>query len=184
MKILSILLLLLALGLPQAQALTVKQLNAKQLIGNAACIVSGEITDATADRDVYESGYLVKYFTLKIKDHLKGTCGSGDTLVFKQVVGVKGLPEYTVGKSYLLFLPEATETGLVAPVGVWQGRYELIEGQGGQFLVPSGKRLAREMSGQISSSALSLSLSKSGGDGEVDYSSLKQAIEQIAQEAK
>ncbi|EKD41282.1 MAG: hypothetical protein ACD_73C00780G0002 [uncultured bacterium] len=122
-----------------ANALSVKSLSLKQIIGFSSVVFRGEATNVAVADDDQESHQLVKYYTFKVTECLKGDCG--ETITFKQIVlGKNGLPDYDIGKQYVLFLPEASEnTGLLAPVGIWQGRYELRE-EAGHLVVPALKK--------------------------------------------
>lgn len=138
---------------PEVLALSVKPATVRQLVIGATCIIKGTIRDAAVEEDPYESGSLVTYYTIAVEEALKGSCSGNH--VFKQLArGPKGLPTYEVGKTYLLFLPEASAaTGLSAPLGLWQGRYELVRSSD-VWLIPAlrkknsvSRSLSKELSG-------------------------------------
>ncbi len=135
LKILAILIFTLTLSHP-VWAMSVKTLTLKQILGFSDKVFRGTVIDIKVEDDVYESGRLVKYFTLAVDECLKGTCG--ETVTFKQLANAPiGLPTYNLGENYLLFLPEATEkTGLLAPVGIQQGTYSIVEANG-RLVVPA-----------------------------------------------
>lgn len=129
-----------------------KPATVRQLVGGASCIVKGTIRDAAVEEDPYESGSLVIFYTMHVTETLKGRCTGNH--VFKQLArGPKGLPTYEIGKTYLLFLPEASdETGLSAPLGLWQGRYELVPSDGA-WLIPVLRKknsVSRSLSKELS----------------------------------
>jgi hypothetical protein len=151
-----------------AQALSVKSLSLNQIVGLSDVVFRGELVEVSLSDDLYESGQLVKYYTFRVEECLKGNCG--EQVVFKQLaLGPKGLPEYQMNKEYVLFLPRASErTGLVAPVGIWQGRYEL-ERQQNSLVVPALKKK--------SSALKTLGLSGKGiTDSGTSYEAFKQDI--------
>lgn len=121
---------------PFVSALSVKPLTLKQIVSFSDVVFKGTVLEIKVDKDIYESGYLVKYYTFQVQDCLKGDCG--ETITIKQLAkGPAGLPQYEFGKTYLMFIPEATEkTGLVAPVGIDQGVYPLKK-SGEKWTIPS-----------------------------------------------
>lgn len=155
-----------------AQALSVKSLTLKQIVSFSDIVFRGELVESKLEDDVYESGYLVKYFTFNVEECLVGVCG--EQITFKQIAMSKnGPPEYQTGKTYLLFLPKASDnTGLVAPVGIWQGRYELKNEQG-RWVVPalSKKGAAIKSLGLVKAST-------TGVDSTVSYDAFKKEIQE------
>lgn len=158
MKRLAILLFLCALffGLSlETQATLVRSMNVRELVSDAQLIVKGTVISKDTAFDEDESGMIVTYYTVKVEDWLKGPASDDNELVFKQVaqgqytLGGNQIrqnlffPEYEVGKTYVFFLPEAhARTGLLAPVGLQQGVFEVIK-KNGQELVPQLKERAR-----------------------------------------
>lgn len=121
---------------PLAFGLSVKSLNLNQLVGFSDRIFRGKLVDTQVADDRDESGMLVKYYSFDVDECIKGICGKSITI--KQVANPRlGLPDYEKGATYLLFLPPDSErTGLVAPVGVWQGQYELVK-KDGKWTMPT-----------------------------------------------
>lgn len=152
-----ILLILLSTSSSPAYSFSVKALTLTQLTQLSERIFKGKVLEVSTDVDQYESGLPVRYFSFRVDDCIKGKCGTQITI--KQVAGGRnGLPGYSAGQTYLLFLPEDSEkTGLVAPVGIWQGIYPLRQ-QNGRWLLKKG--------------AANASILR----GEIDYESFKQAI--------
>lgn len=131
-----------------AEATLVRPMNLDELVGDAHYIIKAEVKAKDTRVDSEESGMIVTYYTLKVKEYLKGSPVSDDELVIKQVAQgefakANGrryrqnlyFPEYAVGRTYLLFLPEAhARTGLLAPVGLQQGVYDIVTKNGEEEL--------------------------------------------------
>lgn len=139
------------------QATLVMPMNIEQIAGDAEYIIKITVTDKQTLLDTEESGKIATYYTGNVTDWLKGTPTKDNELVFKQIgqgeytVDGKAIrqqfffPEYEVGKTYVLFLPQAHEkTGLLAPVGLQQGVFE-IKTVNGQEVVPQFKERARTL---------------------------------------
>lgn len=170
----------LVVSSPFATALSVKTLTFSQLVGLSQVILRGTLIEKKVGDDIYESGFIVVYYTFKVNECLKGTCE--ETLTFKQLA--KGLPDYEVGRSYVLFLPEATEkTGLIAPVGIHQGRY-LLEQAGGKWVIPAlrqNARLVKDLRTEANNRSLNLpALTKTSTAD--DYDSFKAVILKMVKE--
>lgn len=147
--------LILALG-REAVATLVTAMGLEDLVRDANVIVKVRVLAKDTQDDPEESGMVATYFTLQVLDTLKGSVPDDGELVIKQVAqgnftSASGrhfrqnffFPEYTVGKTYLLFLPEAHErTGMLAPVGLQQGVFE-VKTVAGQELVPQLGRRSR-----------------------------------------
>ncbi len=160
---------------PFAGALSVKTLTLKQMVELADRIVRLTVTDIRLGE---EGGRTVRYITGDVDEWIKGS--GSDTLVFSQlpdtgesagdiqVSSKMGLPSYEVGKTYLLMLAGDSEnTGLTAPIGIWQG-HMVLEKQNGKWVVPSMKTRP--------------SLIKALGKSTNSYDDLKSAIKTILEE--
>lgn len=175
-----------------AQATLVKSLNIKQLSNLARYIVKATVIDQTTETDPYESGKIVDYYTVQVKEWIKGEMPGGDTLVFKQLAdgvydnnGVKVrqslfFPKYEVGKTYLFFLPQAHhKTGLLAPIGLDQGVYVVQTDESGNETLPQLKSrarfLAKDLDKDNKTRFLSLGVSAAGSDN--SYESFKRLVE-------
>ncbi|HBF12278.1 MAG TPA: hypothetical protein DDW49_02650 [Deltaproteobacteria bacterium] len=102
-------------------AFTVMPTLFEDAVSRAHLIFKGTVIDRAIEDDAYESKKRVIYYKFQIEECLKGICGT--TYLFKQG---KNVPGYEMGKTYLLFLSEEnSRTGLVSPVGVSEGVYEL-----------------------------------------------------------
>lgn len=177
-----IFILLILFFCPNIQALTVKALDLGQMVAlsNRICQVTTESSSLEEDR--FESGYIVEYTTFQVHECLKGEVRK--KLVIKQLArGLQGLPKYQEGQTYLLFLPpDSIETGLVAPVGIWQGLFTLVE-KNGQWTVPGlkkSKRLRNDL--RAEAKALSLNLPQLNLAGVEDYSVFRLVIQKMVEQ--
>lgn len=145
----------LLLGSFTARATLVRAMNIRELTSDASLIIKATVTAKDTALDAEESGHIVTYYTLKVKDWLKGTPTDDNELVFKQIAEgeytLNGqrirqklfFPQYEVGKTYVFFLPEAHErTGLLAPLGLQQGVFDVIR-QNGRDILPQLKDRAK-----------------------------------------
>ena len=79
------------------------------------------------------SGLIVTYSSFKVLNTLKGA--AVQTYTIKQIGGklpgdsgglkVPGVPTFTVGERYVLFVPPASKTGFASPVGLMQGKFDI-----------------------------------------------------------
>lgn len=121
-----------------AFATSVLPVDLGQMIDGAAVAFQGTVMDSRTGRDP-QSGLLVTMTTFRVDDVLKGTLGSSYTI--KQIGGtdsssnmhfkVHGVPKYTVGESYVLFMNGVSSAGFTSPVGLSQGRFLIQDGQVG-----------------------------------------------------
>lgn len=152
-KILSLLFFILIV--PAAQATLVRSANIRELVQDSQYIVKATVTAKDTVVDTDESGHIVTYYTVTVSDWIKGTPNDDNQMVFKQIAQgeytLNGerirqnlfFPQYEVGKTYVLFLPEAhSRTGLLAPVGLQQGVFDVIL-QNGQEVLPQLKNRTR-----------------------------------------
>lgn len=172
------------------QATLVMPMNIEQIAGDAEYIVKATVTDKQTVLDTYESGKIVTYYTLHVIDWLKGTPQQDNELVFKQIgqgeYTVDGkkvrqqffFPEYDVGKTYVLCLPQAHEkTGLLAPVGLQQGVFE-VKVVGGEEVVPQFKERARTLQKGLSvSKGKFLTTKIQGAASDHSYETFKETVQ-------
>lgn len=161
-------LLALALTLLFSQntsATRVRSLNINELTSYSNIIIKAEVVDKKVDEDTAESGKFVTYYTLKVLDTIKGNSDIGDEIVIKQVANGSYedgpniihqnfyFPEYDEGKTYVFFLPAPHHaTGLLAPVGLAQGIYDVIQ-QNGIEILPQLKTRQSVLSKGIANNA-------------------------------
>lgn len=98
------------------------------------------------------SGRVATYTTFKVSEVIKG--GPGATHTIKQIGGqlpgsqvrqiIHGVPEFSVGRDYVVFLPKASSLGFSSPIGLSQGKFNIRKLKG-QSLVSNGRSLAALM---------------------------------------
>ncbi|MBU0506238.1 MAG: hypothetical protein ABII18_00895 [bacterium] len=198
-----ILVLLAAIISTSAQATLVKPLNLQNLVGIATYVVKATVTDKVIEEDVYESGAIVNYYTLEIKEWVKGTPPSGmeKEIIIKQLAsgeftqGSKtirqnvGFPEYEIGKTYVFFLPKPhAVSGLLAPIGLMQGVFEVQTDKQGKETIPAltkrAKLLSKGLVVKKNQAFLSKQLNAAASGSDNTYSSFKSMINSVKGEAE
>lgn len=137
-----------------AQATLVKPVNIQQLTALAKYIVKAQVTHGQTELDEYESGKYVTYYTLKPLEWIKGGKGN-EPVIIKQLadgeftagnIAVRQtlyFPKYEVGQTYLFFLPYPHKTtGLLAPIGLFQGVFDVVKDENGREALPQLKERA------------------------------------------
>jgi hypothetical protein len=125
----------LALAAFGAQATTVIPLFMDEIIDGSAVAFQGTVTANRSERDA--KGFVVTYTTFSVTDVLKGQVASSYTI--KQIGGslpaenlsykVQGVPTFSMGQSYVVFLPGVSALGFSSPVGLSQGRFNIAAGE-------------------------------------------------------
>lgn len=169
-----------------AHATLVKPLNIKQLASLAHYIFLGIVIHKQNEFDDQESNRPVTYWTVKKLDCIAGCTYLEDEVVFKTVADTSGyadsgnlyhvrrnfFPTYKIGQAYLFFLPKATWTGLVQPVGLSQGIIKAKIDKNGNITLPNLKSrmklLRRGLSDNSKYKSLNSRLSKSEKDNSYD----------------
>lgn len=172
-----------------SKATTVRSLSINELTSLAATIVKAEVLSKETFEDTEESGRFVNYYTLRVIDSLKGEVEAGSELIFKQVAkgeysdGVISYrqnyftPDYTVGKTYVFFLPNPHHaTGLLAPIGLAQGVFDVIVVNGNETL-PQLKSRSRMLFGKSSGSVNMKLLNLTAS--EPSYANFKSLVESL-----
>jgi len=129
-----------------SQAAMVVPLGLDRLHGDAEYIFLGECLSNTVDYDRI-SDMVVTYTNFKVIEVFKGSLGGTHTI--KQVGGVlpgsdmatkfAGVPQFEVGKRYVLFLPPASKLGFSTPVGLDQGLFHVRVDSSGAQVISSGR---------------------------------------------
>lgn len=112
-----------------------------QLTNQASYVVSGECV--TVQKGTDQRGLPHTVYVFRVEEYLKGA-GHGSFLTIRQVgwpaqppsaagrqriLRIPGMPEYTPGRRYLLFLRGASKWGYSSPIGFAQGVFT-IRGEG------------------------------------------------------
>jgi hypothetical protein len=141
-----------------ARAASVLPLDLDRIVGDSSVAFQGTVTDVHAERDA-QTGWIVTFVTFRVDDALKGPVGT--TYTVKQIGGrlpdgesyrVDGVPSYTVGQSYVVFLTSPSSIGLSSPVGLSQGRFSIAPGAAGAEV--SNGRDFRELTANIPAETL------------------------------
>lgn len=191
-RLAAIALLALASALP-AFATSVLPLDLDQVIAGAAVAFDGTCTGNRTGRDPV-SNLVVTYTTFAVHDVLKGDVGA--TYEIKQIGGelpnglkhrVEGVPRFTVGQEYVVFLPQVSSGGFSSPVGLSQGSFTVSQTEKGAR-VANGRDF-REMTSPIPAAQLPGELqaqakrATTGPVRELDLGEFKQLVRQRAAEA-
>ena len=134
--------LLLLVGGLQALATSVVPMNLVDLTARSSRIFEGvctTISHGTVKDVAGTTDIPVVHYTFTIKDNLRGT--EGQTITVSHLGTFQdgrhffmkpewlGIPNYQVGRSYLLFLNQNSVNGLCAPMGMVQGVFEIKDQQ-------------------------------------------------------
>lgn len=121
-----------------AQAASVRPLTLDQLIDQSTTVIEATAVANRSERDE-KTGFIVTYTTFAVKDVLKGTAEK--THVIKQIGGalpaegmgfkVSGIPKFTEGQDYVVFLAGVSSIGFSSPIGLGQGRFIVTRGADG-----------------------------------------------------
>ena len=146
-------LLLLTVACP-AGAASVRQLLLDEIIDTSAIAFQGTCTSNRTERDAL-TNFIVTYTTFDVKDVLKGSVLTTHTI--KQIGGempgselsfrVDGVPTFTVGADYVVFLAGVSSAGFSSPIGLAQGKFSVRQTPAGKTV--SNGRNVRELTAQI-----------------------------------
>ena len=150
----------LTLAVP-AHATSVLPLYLDEVVDQATTAFQGTVTDSHSARDPV-SHAIVTYTTFRVSDVLKGFVPP--TYTIKQIGGavpgekvqfrVMGVPKFTVGQEYVVFMAGVSAQGFSSPIGLAQGRYAVRQdakgkhvGNGSDFR-DSASRMGAQMPAQ------------------------------------
>ena len=135
-----------------AFAATVLPLGLERLHADAKQIFLGECLTNTVQLD-QQSGKVVTYTVFEVLETYKGNLGRSQTI--KQIGGnlpeaglnvkIPGVPQFEVGKRYVVFLPPASDLGFSSPVGLSQGMFTLKTDASGTQTVSNGRDVGELM---------------------------------------
>ena len=124
-----------------ARATSVLPLYLDQIIDAAAIAFHGSCINNRVERDT-QTGLIVTYTTFQVRDVLKGRVAPAHTI--KQIGGrlpgaagsievrqIEGVPQFEVGESYVVFLYGVSSAGFSSPVGLGQGKFDVLPGPAG-----------------------------------------------------
>lgn len=141
------LLCLLASG-GNASAAMVLPLGLDRIHGDAKDVFLGECVSNSVELDP-QSNRVVTYTSFKILETYKGKLSGRHTI--KQIGGslpeanlnvrVPGVPEFDIGKRYVVFLPQASNLGFSTPIGLHQGAFPVETDETGVDHAGNGRDL-------------------------------------------
>lgn len=174
----------LAFVLP-ARAASVLPLFLDEMVDTSAVAFQGTCTGNRTERDP-ATHLVVTYTTFEVHDVLKGNVGA--THEIKQVGGtlaaenlryrVEGIPTFTVGEEYVVFLAGVSSAGFSSPIGLEQGRFS-IRAQAAGRSVSNGRDLREmtsRMQARIPAAARTRMEAATGPVRDMDLEDFKQAV--------
>lgn len=124
-----------------AVAATVRPMLLDEIIDTATIAFQGTCTANRVEQDT-TTNFIVTYTTFEVRDVIKGDVTA--THVIKQIGGtlsdgvsgmvVHGVPKFTVGEDYVVFLAGVSSLGFSSPVGLTQGRFNVEQGATGKTI--------------------------------------------------
>ena len=127
-------------------AASVLPLGLERLHGDAKTIFLGECLSNAVEMD-QQSGRVVTYTTFEVLETYKGKPSRSQTI--KQIGGnlpnanlnvrIPGVPQFEVGKRYVVFLPPASNLGFASPIGLVQGMFTVKNDATGAPVVSNGR---------------------------------------------
>ncbi|MBI1910297.1 MAG: hypothetical protein HYS22_09030 [Deltaproteobacteria bacterium] len=178
-----------------ALALTVLSQNLEQLSKDADQIIAGQVIEAKEGFD--PEGRPIVTVTLQVEEAYKGEVGR--RFSFKQLRAPKpeegmgesllsgSLPEYKKGEELVLFLSRPGSLGLTAPIGIMQGKFNVVTDDSGKKQVANlfnNKGLFSGMKNSHSLKSFSGSeknIVKSSSPGPVNYDTFISLVKKLAQ---
>lgn len=128
----------LALTAAPAIATSVRMLNLVEMVQLSDRIFWGVCLDAQEKTDS-STGLTSMEYTFRVERGLKGV-KAGEQVVFRQfqaaqgrAMGIPGLPRFSKGNEWLIFLHGDSRIGLTSPVGMEQGLFRLEKMQDGEL---------------------------------------------------
>ncbi|UCB55589.1 MAG: hypothetical protein JSW45_03420 [Thiotrichales bacterium] len=125
----------------QTSATSVLPISLQRMTGVAAQIFHGKVTANEVKLDP-ASGRVVTYTRFEIIEVIKGDVAATRTI--KQLGGqlpgsdvrqiIHGVPAFSVGQEYVVFLPKASRSGFSSPVGLSQGKFD-VRKSGGESVI-------------------------------------------------
>lgn len=121
------------------QAAVVKEMNLAAMATAAQTIFSGVCIDRQTLYDPQQQREVVA-FTFRVEQMLKGAPRDRLTVkASKTLVDLKQVPTYCIGEEVVLFFSGESRLGFSSPVGLGQGRFQVLRGPGGQRVIVNGR---------------------------------------------
>jgi hypothetical protein len=175
----------LVIALP-ARATSVVPLYLDEIVDTATTVIHGTCIGNRSDRDP-QTGMIVTYTTFQVHDVMKGNAGF--THVIKQIGGelpdksfgfkVQGIPRFTVGQSYVVFLAGVSSAGFSSPIGLGQGRFSVVSDEKGAHVTNGRdfKEMTSRMAQEVPQAAKS-KLQEAGPVTRLSLEAFKQLVRQ------
>ncbi|MGB5455517.1 MAG: hypothetical protein WBO16_11460 [Gammaproteobacteria bacterium] len=138
----------------QAAATSVLPISLQRMAGTAAVIFHGRVTGNEVRQDP-ASGQIVTVTEFEVLEAVKGN--PGKTYRIKQIGGqlpgsirrlvIHGVPVFSVDEEYVVFLPNASSLGFASPIGLSQGKFNVVR-QNGKEMVTRGRAPAAVLNTQ------------------------------------
>ncbi len=135
------------------EATSLKVMNLEDLVGHSQRIFSAVCQNVSSGFD--ENNLPYTRYSFRVTDSIHGVANQ-EVVVIKQfgssepiqldngvtrVSRIEGMPRYTPGQEYLLFLNQESRLGFSSPIGLLQGAFR-VQGQGTSRMVVNGMRNA------------------------------------------
>jgi hypothetical protein len=183
----------LLVSLP-VRAVSVLPLNLDEIVADAAIVFQGKCIANRTEREA-NTNFVVTYTTFEVHDVLKGQVGA--THVIKQIGGhlpgetmsfhAEGVPSFAIGENYVVFLAGVSSAGFSSPIGLDQGKFNVISGPAG-LQVTNGrdfKEMTAGIPAQHVPQAAMMTLQQAPGPvRHLDLDDFKQLVRQRAAGAK
>ena len=183
----------LLVSLP-AGATSVRPLYLDEIVADAAIVFQGKCIDNRTEREP-NTNFVVTYTTFEVQDVLKGQVGA--THVIKQIGGhlsgetmsfhVEGVPSFTIGENYVVFLAGVSSAGFSSPIGLNQGRFNVISRPAG-LQVTNGRDFKEMTAGipaqQVPQAAMMMLQQAPGSVRHLGLDDFKQLVRRRAEIAK
>ena len=181
----------------QTGATTVLPVSLQKMSSTAEFIFLGKaISNESRIDDV--SGQIATFTTFEVLRTVKGNPGTTHTI--KQIGGqlpdsdrrliIKGVPQFHLDREYIVFLPKQSKLGFNSPVGLSQGKFDVLENEQGK--VVSNGRSAASLAGKTPSADIrklpngihihSHSLDPVAGKTRIDMDDFMQTVSEMARE--
>jgi hypothetical protein len=128
-----------------AHATTVRPMTLDDIVGSAAIAFEGTCLSNRTQLDS-ATNQVVTYTLFQVTDVLKGSVP--ESYEIKQIGGelpgsisytVYGIPKFTPGQSYVVFLAGVSSSGFSSPMGLSQGSFDVAVGASGGKVVRNGR---------------------------------------------
>lgn len=168
-----------------ARAASVVPLYLDEIADTAAVVFEGTCTGNRTERDP-QTGYVVTFTTFAVHDAIKG--GAGASYTIKQIGGslpgeelqyrVQGVPAFTVGETYVVFLAGVSSLGFSSPIGLAQGRFRVAGAPAAQKVANGRdfKELTARIASRVPAHARALMQEAAGPALEMDLADFKQTV--------